>query len=75
MKKVFIALALLLAVCGVESRAATLYFSCTVEITSGENYAECEGGSVSTDETKVYVKPLNRNFIVKSVIWTHEGGW
>ena len=60
----------MLAVCGVESRAAEKYISCTVSITSGENYAECDAGTVSTNGKKVYVTPRSGLFVIKSVVWT-----
>ncbi len=70
MKKAFIILALLLAVCGIEGRAAELNLSCTVSITSGTNSAECDGGWVYTDGIKVFVTPRSDNFEVGSVTWT-----
>ena len=69
MKKAFIILALLLAVCSIEGRAAELNLTCTVDIIDGENYAECDGGSVSTNGTKVYATPRSSLFDVKSVVW------
>ena len=73
MKKALIILALLLAVCSIEGRAAELNLTCTVDIIDGENYAECDGGSVSTNGTKVYVTPFNSNFYVKSAVWSNGG--
>ena len=73
MKKALIILTLLLAVCGIEGRAAELNLTCTVDIIDGENYAECDGGSVSTNGTKVYVTPFNSNFYVKSAVWSNGG--
>ena len=69
MKKALIILTLLLAVCGIEGRAAELNLTCTVDIIDGENYAECDGGSVSTNGTKVYATPRSSLFEVKSVVW------
>ena len=69
MKKALIILALLLAVCSIEGRAAELNLTCTVDIIDGENYAECDGGSVSTNGTKVYATPRSSLFEVKSVVW------
>ena len=70
MKKLLLLLLTMLAVCGVESRAAEKYISCTVSITSGENYAECDAGTVSTNGKKVYVTPRSGLFVIKSVVWT-----
>jgi hypothetical protein len=64
---------LLMATCALDANADELNLSCTVNITNGQNYAQCDVGKVETNGTQVCVTILNSNFKVQSVTWSSGG--
>ena len=60
---------LLFFVCTVSARS-TVYFECSLTLSSGQKSAECLGGSVSSNGAQVTVSP-RMGFSVVSVFWSY----